>query len=246
MAQPMTIVVIATVAVITYSLWVRRHAWRSRWDTGPSRILALQALATLLLTPWASAHFGPLLHQVSGLWNVAAMLGHVLVIVTQAIMIDHMLSRLTDDSHAAAEVLRRRVAVAVKLGVPATVAMFLIADAGRPDVPDLFNYHDPLFVVYWVVACTVFLYLFVLAARLLLVLRVDPRSTAAVDRYLVWVASGFVAVLILAVAIVTGKDEAALIRACGCFGAVAFAVASTRSWRAKVNWFVQDHGQHAA
>jgi drug/metabolite transporter (DMT)-like permease len=71
----MSALIAATLAAVCYSLWVRRQTRQSRFEAGASLNIALQGCAVLLMSPWASATFGPRLHGIVGPWNVEDLLG---------------------------------------------------------------------------------------------------------------------------------------------------------------------------
>lgn len=228
--------IIATLAAIAYSLWIRRHTWRCRWEAGASLNIALKGCAVLLMSPWASATLGPPLHRVFGRWNVEDLLGHICLLVAVAAIIEHGLSRLTDERQLR-RLFRRHVEIPLRLGVPLLVATFIVADEGYH--PDLFPAHVSTvwFGAYWLVLGALLTYLFVYAGRVLLIVRKDPRSTATANLYLVSAAFGIAATVIQVSTAEAGIDITLPVWLCACLGAVGFAYGSARSWIAKVEWF---------
>jgi hypothetical protein len=232
----MSALITATLAAIFYSLWIRRHTWRSRWEAGASLNIALQGCAVLLMSPWASATLGPPLHHIFRRWNVEDLLGHICLIVAVTAIIHHGLARLDDDRHLRT-LFRRHIETPLWLSVPLLVAVFIVADEGYH--ADLFPAHVSTvwFGAYWLVLGSLLTYLFAYACRVLLILRKDPRSKATVDLYLISAAFGVAATVIQVTTAEAGIDITLPVWLCACLGAIGFAYGSARSWHAKVAWF---------
>jgi hypothetical protein len=231
----MSVLITATLAAIFYSLWIRRHTWRSRWEAGASLNIALQGCAVLLMSPWASANLGPPLHHIFRRWNVEDLLGHVCLIIAVTAVIHHGLARLDDERHLRT-LFRRHIETPLQLSVPLLVLVFIIANEGYH--PDLFPAHVSTvwFGAYWLVLGSLLTYLFSYACRVLLILRKDPRSRATVDLYLISAAFGVAATLIQVTTAEVGIDITLPVWLCACLGAIGFAYGSARSWHAKVAW----------
>ncbi|HEY9303217.1 MAG TPA: hypothetical protein VIO95_02890 [Mycobacterium sp.] len=232
----MSALIIVTLAAVFVSLWIRRDTWRSRWEADASLNIALQGGAVLLMSPWASETLGPPLHQVFGRWNVEDLVGHICLIVAATAIIDHGLARLGDD-HDWRRIFRRHIATPLWLGIPVLVAVFFVADEGYH--PDLFPAHVSTlwFGAYWIVLGILLVYLFGYAARVMLIVRKDPRSTATADLYLISAAFGVAATVIQVTTAEVGIDITLPVWLCACLGAIGFAYGSARSWHAKVAWF---------
>jgi hypothetical protein len=232
----MSALILATLAAIFYSLWVRRHTWRSRWEAGANLNIALQGCAVLLMSPWASATLGPALHHMTGRWNVEDLLGHICLIVAVTAIIHHGLARL-DDERQWRGLFRRHIEIPLLLGIPLLVVVFVIANERYH--PDLFPAHVSTvwFGAYWLVLGALLIYLFTYAGRVLLILRKDPRSTATVNLYLISAGFGVAATAIQVITAEIGVDTTLPVWLCACLGAIGFAYGSARSWHAKVAWF---------
>ena len=226
----------ATLAAIGYSLWVRRHTWRSRFEASASLNIALLGCALLLMSPWASAALGPRLHRIVGRWNAEDLFGHLCLIAAVTAIIHHGLTRHVNDSQAQG-LFRRHTVTPVWLGVPLLVAVFIIADADYH--PDLFPAHtgNLWLSTYWLVLGGTLTYLLSYAGRVLLILRADPRSTATVNIYLISAAFGVAAIMIPTSTGLAGVDVTLPVWLCACLGAAGFAYGSARSWHAKMAWF---------
>jgi hypothetical protein len=232
----MSALIVATLAAIIYSLWIRRHTWRSRWEAGATLNIALQGCAVLLMSPWASATLGPVLHQMTGRWNVEDLLGHICLIAAVTAIIHHGFARL-DDERQLRGLFRRHIEMPLRLGIPLLLAVFIIANEGYH--PDLFPAHVSTvwFGAYWLVLGALLIYLFSYAGRVLLILRKDPRSTATVNLYLIAAGFGVAATAIQVITAEIGIDTTLPVWLCACLGAIGFAYGSARSWHAKVAWF---------
>lgn len=232
----MSALIIVTLAAVFFSLWIRRDTWRSRWEAGASLNIALQGCAVLLMSPWASENLGPPLHHIFRLWNVEDLLGHICLIVAATAIIDHGLARLGDHSQWR-RLFHRHIALPLWLGLPVLVAVFIVADEGYH--PDLFPAHVSTvwFGAYWIVLGILLVYLFGYAARVMLIVRKDPRSRATADLYLVSAAFGVAATVIQVTTAEAGIDITLPVWLCACLGAIGFAYGSARSWQAKVAWF---------
>lgn len=228
-----------TLAVVLYSLWVRRRTWRSRWEVGATAAIATEGCALVLMSPWASELLGPALHDVAGLWNLQHVLGHLCLIAAVAAITYHVLVRLADEDQVRL-LFRVYVRVPIRFGVLLLAAAFVIADEG---------YHEDLFAVansdiwltaYWLVTGSLLIYLSIYSGRLLLILRTDPRATATVDRYLISAGFGVTASVLQMATAWTALDATPVVWLCACLAVAIFAYASAQSWRAKVAWFTPD------
>lgn len=231
-----TALIAATLAAIVCSLWIRRHTWHSRWEAGATLNIALQGCAVLLMSHWAAAALGPPLHGIFGLWNVQHLLGHICWIFAVVAIIQHGLTRLTNETHVRG-LLRQYVWRPLGLGVPLLVTVFVITDEGHH--LDMFSapVNDVWLAAYWLVLAGLLIYLLGYTGQVLLQLRTDPRSTATVNLYLISAGFGVAAHVIQLATAWAGSDVALPIWFCACLGATGFAYASARSWQAKVAWF---------
>jgi hypothetical protein len=232
----MSALIVVTLAAVFGSLWVRRDTWGSRWEADASLNLALQGGDVLLMSPWASETLGPPLHDVFRRWNVEDLVGHLCLMVAAAAIIDHGLARLGDEREWR-RIFRRLIAIPLWLGIPVLVAVFIVAYEGYH--PDLLPAHVSTlsFGAYWIVLGGLLTYLFGYAARVMLIVRKDPRSTVTANLYLISAAFGVAATVIQVTTAEAGIDITLPVWLCACLGAIGFAYGSAQSWRAKVAWF---------
>lgn len=227
----------ATVAVALYSLWVRRDTWWSRWEIGITSAIALEACALVLMSPGAAATLEPSLHNLTRIWNLQQLLGHICFIVAIAANIYHVLPRLADFDRIR-PLFRRHVERPVLLGVLALVAVFITADAGyRPDGFSTGSDSGPWADVYWMLFCGLLIYLSGYATRLLLLVRSDPRARETVELYTASSAFGLAALLAQLSTTWSKADVSHLVWLCVCISVAIFAYGSARSWKAKAAWF---------
>lgn len=232
----MPTLITVTLAATLYSLWIRRSSWLSRWEAGASLSVALQGCAVLLMSPWAATTFGPHLYRVFGLWNLQHLLGHICLILAATAIIYHVLARLADGSLVTG-IFGRHIAAPLDLGVPLLVAVFIVADEEYH--ADLFPAHvDTIWLgAYWLVLGGLLIYLLSYAGRVLFIMREDSRSKATANVYLIAIALGVAANAMQMTTAWAGVDITLPIWLCICLGAIGFAYAAARSWRARINWF---------
>lgn len=228
--------IIATLGVVVYSLWVRRDTWWSRWESAASLTIALEGVALVLLSPWASAELGPLCYRAVHLWNVPNLLGVLALASALAANIEHALLRLADPDQVHV-LLRRQVLRPSRIVAAALVVSFVLADVG---------YHPNLFAapvnsvwqaLYWLLTCGLVIYLSGYSGRVVLLLRGDPRAKTTVDLCVIAAGFGTATCLLVLVGAMTRTDLAVPIWACACLAVGVYAYGSARSWKAKAAWF---------
>ncbi|BBZ25309.1 hypothetical protein [Mycolicibacter hiberniae] len=233
----MTGILIATLALLAYSLWVRRDTWSTRWENAATLALALLACALLLMSPWAAADIGPVLHDVLGVWNTPALVGHLCLIVAVTANIYHMLLRLADPVHVRV-IMRRHLLIPIVLGVAVMVLAYLRSDQTYQRDVLAAPRADGWMLVYFLVGGSLALYLSAYSSRLMLALRHDPRAKRTLDLHLVSMTAAIAAgLLVVGSSWVAGDDASPGIWFCICVAGGTFAYGSARSWKAKSAWF---------
>ena len=86
-----------TLCCIAWSLWIRRVTWSSRWEVAATLNIALQGVAVVLMSPWASETVGVALHALTGKWNLEDFIGHDAYIVAASAVVYNALGRLQED-----------------------------------------------------------------------------------------------------------------------------------------------------
>jgi len=241
MAQATLIAI--TLVCIAWSLWIRRVTWSCRWEVAATLNIALQGIAVLLMSPWASETIGHWLHALTGMWNLEDYIGHDAYIVAASAVIYNALGRLTDD-HAMQKSFKLYVERPATICIPLLLATFSLGNGAIIYKPDFFEVPTDFWLnTYWLLLCGTLIYLLVYGARALLVLRQDPRSRLIANVYLVASASGILACTVrIVTAYVTPLQTVeggtlVWIFACGC--GAGFAITSAQSWRMKTKWFTK-------
>jgi hypothetical protein len=239
MAQATLIAI--TLVCIAWSLWIRRVTWSCRWEVAATLNIALQGIAVLLMSPWASETIGHWLHALTGMWNLEDYIGHDAYIVAASAVIYNALGRLADD-HAMQKSFKLYVETPATICIPLLLATFSLGNGARIYKPDFFQVPTDFWLnTYWLLLCGTLIYLLVYGGRALLILRKDPRSRQIANIYLVASASGILACTVrIVTAYITPLQTVAgstlvWIFACGC--GAGFAITSAQSWRMKTKWF---------
>ncbi|MBS9535120.1 hypothetical protein KIH27_16150 [Mycobacterium sp. M1] len=229
----------ATLAIVVYSLWVRRDTWWSRWEARATLAVALEGCSIVLMSPWAGVELAPFLHRALGVWNVQQMAGHFCLIIAIAANVYHLLVRLADPDQVAA-IMRRHIRGPVALSIAAMIPLFVFAD--QDFQPDMFDDETSgsALIAYQLVGAAVVIYLSGYVTRVLLALRSDPRAKTTVHLYLVSMAFATAACLVVIASLVFGANFGCAIWGCACLSIGIFAYGSARSWRAKAAWFTAD------
>jgi hypothetical protein len=230
-----------TLGCIAWSLWIRRVTWSSRWEVAATLNIALQGLAVLLMSPWASESLGHWLHAVTGMWNLEDYIGHDAYIVAASAVVYNALGRLADD-HVMQKTFKMYVERPATLCIPLLLAAFSLGNGARIYKPDFFDVPTDFWLAfYWLLLCGMLIYLLCYGGRALLILRQDPRSRKTANVYLVASASGILACIVrITTAFVPSLQPVeggtlVWIFACGC--GAGFAITSAQSWRMKTKWF---------
>src|SRR5690349_8560476 len=91
------ILIAITLICVAWSLWIRRVTWTCRWEVAATLNVALQGLAVLLMSPFASETLGQFLYNLTGRWNLEDYIGHDCYIVAASAVVYNALGRLQDD-----------------------------------------------------------------------------------------------------------------------------------------------------
>ncbi|AHB31224.1 hypothetical protein HUFFLYPUFF_56 [Mycobacterium phage HufflyPuff] len=237
--------IIATLASVCWSLWIRRLTWRSSWERAATINVALQGLAVILMSPFASATLGEWLHSLTGQYNLEDYVGHDCYIVAASAAAFNVIGRLKG-----AEVQQRAFKLWVEtpatLAVPLLLAVFTLSQTGEENYPDFFTAPTtelPWLRLYWLLLCVVLVWLLVYGSRATVKLLHDPRSRSIARVYLIASICGAAACLSRAVTdlatpgvqshMISSLSIWVLASACG----IGFALTSAYSWQAKRRWF---------
>jgi hypothetical protein len=231
-----------TLCCIAWSLWIRRVTWSSRWEVAATLNIALQGVAVVLMSPWASETIGVALHSLTGKWNLEDFIGHDAYIVAASAVVYNALGRLQED-HDLQRSFKQWVEIPATLCIPFLLVTFTLGNGAKIYKPDFFQVPTDFWLnMYWLVLCAMLIYLLGYGARALLVLRKDPRSRTVANVYLVASAAGVAACLVrLATAFIpplqTTHAGSILVWVFACMCGAGFAITSAESWRHKTKWF---------
>ena len=229
-----------TLACAAASLWTRRLTWSCPWEVAPTLGIALYSVGAVLTSPLATTIPGRALHAVTGIWQLDDYLGHVCYIGAAGAIVYAALSRVVDDDTLRASI--RRLELPAILVVTAMLAALAMSDTNSGYYPDMHNAPvDSWLAVYWLLINGMLMYLFMYAARALLILRQDERSRLTADIYIIGSVCGFLACVAgLANALMPqlhamGAD--AVVWLSSCLSGVSFIAGAAYSWRTKMRPF---------
>jgi hypothetical protein len=233
--------IIITLCCVAWSLWIRRVTWRCRWEVAATLNIALQGAAVFLMSPFASETIGPVLHNLTGTWNLEDYVGHDCYVVAASAIVYNALGRLQED-RAMQEAFKQYVERPATLCIPLLLATFSLGNGASVYRADFFTVPTDFWLrTYWLLLCGMLIYLLVYGSRALLILRKDPRSRRIASIYLLASASGVVACTIRIITAYVPPLQAleggTLVWFFACTCGAGFALASAHSWRIKTRWF---------
>ena len=239
----LTSLITITLAVIAWSLWIRRVTWKCRWEVAATLNIALQGGAVLLMSPGAAETVGHWLHALTGMWGLNAFIGHDLYIVAASAIVYNVLGRLEDDEEMQKS-FKQYVERPATLCIPLLLATFSLGNGARIYRSDFFQVPTDFWLnMYWLMLCGMLIYLLAYGSRALMVLRKDPRSRHIANAYLLASVSGVMACAVrITTAFVTpiqGLEGGVLVWFFACMCGAVFAIASAHSWRIKTKWFTK-------
>ena len=237
----LAILIAITTVCIGWSLWIRRVTWSCRWEVAATLNIALQGATVLLMSPLASATLGHWLHGLTGMWNLEDYLGHDLYVVAASAIVYNALGRLQDDE-AMRLSFKQYVERPATLCIPLLLAAFSLGNGAKVYGSDFFEVPTDFWLaVYWVLLCSMLIYLLGFGSRALLILRKDPRSRSIANVYLIASFSGIAACVVrITTAVVPALQPAengTLVWVFACSCGAGFALASAHSWRIRTKWF---------
>jgi len=233
-----------TLCCIAWSLWIRRVTWSSRWEVAATLNIALQGLAVVMMSPWASETIGVALHSLTGKWNLEDFIGHDAYIVAASAVVYNALGRLQQD-HDLQRSFKQYVELPATLCIPFLLVTFSFGNGAKYYNRDFFQVPTDFWLnMYWLILCGMLIYLLGYGARALLILRQDPRSRKVANVYLIASAAGVAAcVTRLATAFIPQLQAldagSTLVWVFACMCGAGFALTSAESWRNKTRWFTR-------
>jgi hypothetical protein len=222
---------IAGVIITGYCVWVRRGAWSCRWELGSSITAASMFVCLLLMNPVLSLTLSAPLHDLTGLWNLEDLLGHLAYLAGLVTLAQALANRtnLDDPYHFS----RRHLEGPIAIALPLLIGLFIVATPAE-HWPDLFR--APVtgwMTLYWLVLCASASYLLTHLLRLLWVVRRDPRSTVTANIYIAAITIDLGCVSSVVASRVIAGYPAALTWTLLCVAACGYAIAPAYSWHRK-------------
>lgn len=237
----MVALLVVTLLCIAWSLWVRKATWRSRWEVAATLNIALQGGAILLMSPLASETAGHWLHSLTMCWNLEDYLGHDFYVVAASAIVYNTLGRL-DPSHQLRRNFKQYVERPATICIPVLLATFTLGNGTRVYRDDFFTVPtDDWLTIYWVVLCSLLIYLLGYSIRALTILREDPRSRKVATTYIYGCAFGILGCVIRTftafIPAIQCNCGSALVWISCCLCGGAFATSGAYSWIQKQRWF---------
>lgn len=229
--------ILVTLISLCLSLWIRRATWTTTYERAATISLLLQGLSVILMSPWASQHFGIWLQHQIGWANLEDYLAHTAYTVALSAVVYHALERL-DEGPYLERSFKLYVETPAILAIPLMLVTFALSDSTDQYADDFFQLPSDFWLsTYSFIVCGIHIYLLGYGCRMLVILREDPRSTLVADTYLMCCLCGIAASLVrVLISLVPGippaiGSEAAWVLMCTC--AIGFAVTGAASWLGK-------------
>lgn len=175
--------IFAALVALTAGLWVRRITWRCKWECAATINLAGILICLVCMMPATTPAFD-WLHDITGIWNLEDMIGHLSYLVGITVLAYVTLNRIELPAPARWRHLRLELPATVVL--PVAVGLFVL---GSPDhhVSDL--YAAPVnfwLACYWLLLVGAALWVLGhLLWALVIIARWDPASATMAKIYLV-------------------------------------------------------------
>lgn len=230
--------IVFTVSVFAWSLWIRRMTWTCKGQVAASLNIALQALAVVLMSPWASVTVGVWLYERTGQRNLEDLIAHDAYIVAASAIVYNAISRLKDEHRQAR--FRLCVETPATLAIPLMFLTFTSGAGVQRFHPDFFRVGTDLWLTaYWLLMTGITTWLLTYGSRALIALRRDPESRFIATVYLVSATMGISACIVRAVtACVPGEFQTSLTASLmvwipSCLCGTGFALMSAWTWKTR-------------
>ena len=224
---------VAMLAVVGWALWVRRDAWRSRWDAPMNVGIVLQAVATVLDSPW------PLvlswIEALVGREYVATVFAELCYLASGVLVILAVYKRLLSDQ-GIGRFMTTRVVRPVAFTAVTMLTAFVFSGAARvPTGEHLYLIpRDGWLYLYLAVYGFTILYLLIVVERGMTKLREQVPESFDVF-YLIWARFGIAAVSTWLLGLVVDVSTTLRLAWPLAYLATAFmALGAGRSWRKRM------------
>lgn len=230
-----TVLAMLVMSVIGWCVWVRRHSWRFRWDGILTMSVALQGAGFLLCTPTQSLTISRFLFSIVGTAHVRDFVGHGCFMSAASCVAAAAGYRLVDDEHFH-RLLRRIEYPSAIAAVLMLVCLLQSRALKTPGTGDFLAVPcDGWLTTYWLTYSAICIYILGYMARLLLVLRRDPRNRVTANLFIAAIAVGHIAIAAVAVHAFGGTVPVTWIWVPLATASALAATASTWSWRGRIH-----------
>lgn len=242
---------VITGLIILWSLWIRRHTWRAKWETASTVNVALMFVAGLLIAtpPSLGSLLGTWIHTVLHLWNMQFFLASICALGGVSAIVYNAVAKLCDD-HEIGPWFRTRIALPITLGSVILLSLFVRSAAVQSrHCADFFTMKTTgvCLSLYWVLYGSMILYLIYHSVTAFLDLY-DAEGRGLVTIYLAASVSGALAILIrMITAIFRSLETRAVMDIAGIAALLSVGLVcggAGYAWTRRVRWFT--HGQHSA
>ena len=195
----------------------------------------------LLMAPtWWAQLLSPVLHFLTGVWNVDDLFGHLAYLTALIALVKTLVNRV--NLAESARFKRKCLEMPITIMLPLLLGLFYAA-APKEHVRDLFAAPaTPWLSLYWVVLCGCASYLITLLWRLLLVVRRDPRSRITANIYLAAILVDSGCLVSIIVSRMVPHHPHVLTWLLLCVAASGYALAPAYSWRQKTKRLAMQPG----
>lgn len=154
--QPLTLIAIFACAE---ALWRRRSTWRSRWDAAVTYGVALEGINVLCMEPGIGIPLSPWIYNITGVWNIEELVGHLLHLEGLMCVLYMAISRLKLSDGERRRMMRTRLELPGIVITAVAVALFVYG-APQENIGDLMlTRPEGLMFAYWSVMGLSTLYL---------------------------------------------------------------------------------------
>lgn len=227
---------IPALLLVAWGLWNRRTAVGCYWEREATLALILLAAGSILASPnMDPINISAILHHITGLWNIDALVGETLI-VWSALLMCHMLIHRAYRHEHAAHLYRWATTPTLITAIPGAAAWFIGGACCEPGAIDNWNYSSAL-QMHWLLVYGILCYLMIFALVMTAILFRAPRHRVTAWWYMTsfTIGAAFAAVrftqTITHQPIIPGFKLASLL---GLLWMASFAAASGYSWRRKI------------
>lgn len=236
-------VVTAACTVLAWSIWVRRWTLRTASDRVKltertiTVALILQLAGLILMLPFTCNTVGRALHAWTGQWQLDTWAGHCCYIGAIGLIGLNVGSRLDITDDELRHYFRVYFGLPFTIAVPVMLALLCKSQHAKAFYEDFFDIPlGPYLCAYWIVLCGFITLILMQVARVLFILRRDPRNRTTANHYLIATFLGIFICLWRVFTVFDGNDYGVLFWVADATASATYGYASSRSWRQKIRW----------